>query len=273
MAKPNWTLELIKWTFPRNPRHGRITKLPGVGRWIEKRLFEGDHLLTLPRDQVIPVDQPVEDPGQTVLPSRLVDHFIDRMDFHWIMDFCICRRSMPCKHYPVDLGCLFMGEPARGINPDWGRSVSREEAKAHIRRCEEAGLIHFIGRSKLDTVWLGIGPGERLLTVCSCCPCCCITRGLSQTAPRLSEKLHRAPGVQVRVGPDCIGCGTCTSQFSCFSEAIVMKHGRAVVTENCRGCGRCVEVCPNDAIQISIDPDRFFRESVEQIERVVEIPS
>jgi hypothetical protein len=56
------------------------------------------------------------------------------------------------------LGCLFMGKAVLGINPALGRLVSKEEAHEHIRRCNEKGLFHLIGRNKLDTVWLGIGP-------------------------------------------------------------------------------------------------------------------
>ena len=270
MSKPEWTLEFIKRTFPRKPTHGKLTKLPGVARWVEQRFFEGDHLIALPRDKVIQVSREVEDPGQTVLPSQLVDTFIEKANHHWIMNFCICRRSMPCKHYPVELGCLFMGEAVLGINPDWGRLVSKEEAKEHIRRCQEKGLVHFMGRSKLDTVWLGIGPGDKLLTICNCCPCCCITRGIPYTAPLLSEKLTRAPGVHVRVDETCIGCSTCMDNV-CFANAIHRVGGRAVITEDCRGCGRCVEACPNDAIQITVDQDRFLKENVEQISSLVDL--
>ncbi len=269
MARPQWALEFIKLLFPRNPVHGRVTKLPGVAEWVERRFLEGDHLVALPRDQTIKVHKDVEDAEQMVLPSSLADHFIDQASHQWIMDFCICRRSMPCKHYPVDLGCLFLGEPVQEINPEWGRLVTKEEAKDHIRKCQEAGLIHFIGKSKLDTVWLGIGPGEKLLTICNCCPCCCITRGLSHAAPLLSEKLKRAPGVEVRVTDDCIGCGTCAAKV-CFSDAIHIQEGRAVIADNCRGCGRCAETCPNDAIKITIDPERFMKENVEQISGVLE---
>ena len=126
MAQPNWKLNLWKTFFPRNPKHGKFTRLPGVGKWFEKRLCDGDHIITLPRDKVVPVDQSVQAPDQLVLPTKLLDHFIDKMDFHWIMDFCICRSSMSCKDYPIEYGCLFMGEAARGINPEWGRSVTKE---------------------------------------------------------------------------------------------------------------------------------------------------
>ena len=101
--------------------------------------------------------------AQVVVPSALCDYLIDRMDYHVVMNFCICRRSNDCADYPRDYGCLFMGDAARGINPEWGRPVSRDEAKAHLRKCEETGLIHFLGKAKLDALWLGVGPGDEVV--------------------------------------------------------------------------------------------------------------
>jgi hypothetical protein len=77
------------------------------------------------------------------------------------MNSCICREAERCEDYPIDLGCLFLGEAALGINPQLGRRVTKEKALQHVRRCREAGLVHLIGRNKLDTMWLGVGPGDR----------------------------------------------------------------------------------------------------------------
>ncbi len=272
MSRPNWLLTFIKVTFPRNLKFGRITHLPGLSRWLETKFFEGDHIVTLPRAETVQINQSVDDNEQMVLPTELMDYFIDRMEHHWIMNFCICRRSMPCKDYPIDMGCLFMGEPVLDINPEWGRLVTKEEAKEYVRACEEKGLVHFIGKSKLDTQWLGIGPGDKLLTICNCCPCCCITRGLIYAPPNLSEKLLKAPGVQVTVMDNCVGCGKCVEDAVCFVEAIKMDGDKAVIGSQCRGCGRCVRHCPADAISLTIDRETFMKENIEKISSVVEIP-
>ncbi|MFP4040554.1 MAG: DUF362 domain-containing protein [Desulfosudaceae bacterium] len=272
MSRPDWLLSVIKTLFPRKPEYGRLSRLPGMGWLFEKLFFDGDHLITLPRGRTIAIGQPVDPGRQMVLPLKLMDYFIDRMEDHFIMDFCVCRRSMNCADYPVDLGCLFMGEATRNINPDWGRPVSKEEARAHIRRCEEHGLIHFIGKSKLDTQWLGIGPGEKLLTICNCCPCCCITRSLPYAALNLSEKLVRAPGVTVQVGDNCLGCGHCVDSHICFANAISMEADRAVISDDCRGCGRCVSACPAEAIHLSIDPEVFLETSIASLESIIDLP-
>jgi ferredoxin len=235
-------------------------------RW----LFDGDHMVYLPKNTVIPVQHPIDVPEDVVLPSQVVDHFIEEASFHWVMDNCLCRQSEGCTDYPIDLGCLFLGEAAREINPKLGRHVTREEALAHVRRCREAGLIHLIGRNKLDTMWKGVGPGHKLLTICNCCPCCCLYGVLPHLAEHLQGKITRMPGVQVTVSEQCVGCGACTRDV-CFVDAIRMVAGRAVIGDGCVGCGRCIEACPTGAIEMAVDDDRFVQETVERISPLVDV--
>ncbi|MEW5734744.1 MAG: 4Fe-4S binding protein [Thermodesulfobacteriota bacterium] len=261
MARPDFVIGLIKKVFVRDMKKASVTRLPLVGRVVESLLFEGDHLICLPNDRVVEVNRDLDGKEQMALPSALAEHYVDRASHRFLMDFCICRKSMGCKDYPEDFGCLFLGEPVLSINPGWGRLVSPEEAKAHLKRCRDKGLVHFVGRSKLDTVWLGIGPGDRLFTICSCCPCCCITRAVPYVSESLAEKIHRAPGVTVTVSDDCAGCGACARNV-CFCQAITISDGRAVISDECRGCGRCVSVCPSQAISVNVDFAVFEKQSL-----------
>jgi Fe-S-cluster-containing hydrogenase component 2 len=38
----------------------------------------------------------------------------------------------------------------------------------------------------------------------------------------------------------------------CFIGAMRLQDGKAVVGEDCRGCGRCAQVCPQKAVQITL---------------------
>jgi ferredoxin len=274
MGRPVWFVNLIKRTFPNRFRVARLTHVPVIGRLIDYGLFEGDDLMYLPRDDVvrnrIQVDQPIARPEDMVLPSQVVEHFIEQANYHWIMNFCICRAASHCRDYPISLGCLFLGEAVLGINPHMGRRVTGAEALEHVRRCREAGLVHMIGRNKLDSVWLGASPGHRLLTVCNCCPCCCLWKVIPQLAPVISRKVTRMPGVTVAVTERCVGCGACT-QGVCFVQAIRLDGPRAVIGEACRGCGRCVEVCPVQAIELSIGDARFVEQSIARLSPLVDV--
>jgi ferredoxin len=270
MARPFWVVQLIKRSFPQRFAVARLTRAPVIGPLLEQWLFEGDDIMYLPHDRVIPINQTVEPVPSVALPSRVVDHFIERAAHHWIMNFCICREGEHCKTYPRDLGCLFLGEATLGINPRLGRPVSREEAHAHVKRCREAGLVHLIGRNKLDAVWLGVGPKERLLTICNCCPCCCLWRVLPDVAPSISSRVTRMPGVTVTVSERCQACGTCT-QGACFVDAISLDGERAVISDACRGCGQCVTVCPNHAIDICVDFDQSIDASIRRLAPLVDL--
>ena len=274
MGRPVWFVNLIKRTFPGRFHVARLTQVPGLGRLIDHGLFAGDDLIYLPKDNVvqslIQVDQPIERPADMVLPSQVVEHFIEQANYHWVMDFCICRSASHCRDYPIHLGCLFLGEAVLGINPQLGRRVTRAEALEHVRRCREAGLVHMIGRNKLDSVWLGVNPGHKLLTVCNCCPCCCLWKVIPRLSPSISRKVTGMPGVTVAVTERCVGCGACT-QGVCFVEAIRLDGQCAVIGEACRGCGRCVEACPVNAIELSIGDARFVEESIARLSPLVDV--
>jgi ferredoxin len=270
MSRPLWFVTLLKRAFPARFLAARATRVPLVGHLIHHELFRGDDLIYLPSDRVIQVHESVELPVQTVLPSEVVDHFILAASVHWVMNRCICRDASGCEDYPIDLGCLFLGAAANGINPQLGRRVSQEEALDHVGRCREAGLVHLIGRNRLDTVWLGVGPGERLLTICNCCPCCCLWRMLPHTSPQISDTVARMPGVTVTVTERCVGCGACI-ESGCFVDAIRLVNGRAVISEDCRGCGRCVSACPNGAIELSIAGGWAVHSAVDRIAALVDV--
>jgi hypothetical protein len=186
------------------------------------------------------------------------------------MDRCICRDAEGCRDYPIDLGCLFLGEAAAGINPKLGRPVTQAEALAHVARAREAGLVHIIGRNKLDTVWLGVGPGQRLMTICHCCPCCCLYGILPHLAPHIGANVTAMPGVDVAVTDACTGCGICTRDV-CFVEAIRLVDGRAEIAAGCRGCGRCLEACPQGAIELRIEDDAFVSKAIAELSAGVDV--
>lgn len=270
MSRPEWFVKVIKELFPGRYTFARLTNLPVVGRIVDYSLFNGDDIVYLPKDGTIQINAPLESPQSTVLPSKIVDHFITQAKYRWVMDFCLCRSGNHCQTYPSDFGCIFLGEAVKQINPKFGRIVTRDEALEHAQRCREAGLVHMIGRNKLDSVWLGAGPSQKLLTICNCCPCCCLWSILPQLTPLIGNKVTRMPGVNVMVTERCIGCGTC-SEGVCFVDAIRVAGDYAVIDDGCRGCGRCVEICPNQAIELSIGDEKIQSAMIERISPLVDI--
>ncbi len=263
-------MNLLKKTFPNIKFIAKLTKVPIIGKLIDKLLFEGDDIIYLTQDKIVPVNKNIEKKADIVLPSHVLEYFINKAKYHFIMHTCICRESLECQDYPRDLGCLFLGAGVLDINPHLGKIVSREEALEHAKKCREAGLVHLIGRNKLDKQWLGVDDGNTLLTVCNCDPCCCLWRIAPVLTPRISSKVTKMPGVKVKVTDKCIGCGTCTNGI-CFVDAIKLIGKKAHINNNCKGCGRCVSICPQGAIELIIDDEEFVKKSIERIDKLVKI--
>ena len=268
MSRPVWFVNFLKKIYPTRRGLARLTRLPLIGELVDYLVFRGDDMLILPRDHTIQINEAIDQPESTIIPSHVVEHFIEQASYHWVMDFCICREGDDCQDYPQKLGCLFLGEPVLGINSKLGRLVSKEKALEHARLAREAGLVHTIGRNRLDSIWLGTKPMEGLMTICNCCPCCCLWGLVADLTPKISHKITAMPGVSLEVTEDCLGCGTCTDGV-CFAEAILVENGKAQISLECRGCGRCVEICPEHAILLTIEGEKNIQEAIQRLNSLV----
>ncbi len=261
-------VNMLKKGFRHADFLAKFARIPFINKNLQKGV-KHDEMIFLTRDRVISVNQKIDEPENLILPSEIAEYFVNKTDYHWIMNFCICRDSLHCKNYPSDVGCLFMGEPVLGINPQFGRRVTKKEALEHLKKCREMGLVHVIGRNDLDAKWLGVGPGRKLFTICNCCPCCCITRYASELK-FISDTLKKLPGIEVKVTDKCIGCGTCT-EGTCFINAIQIVNERAKISKNCKGCGQCVEICPQNAIELTMNDEEFVEKSIKRLESIVDL--
>jgi ferredoxin len=267
-------INFLKRHFSMRFAVAELTKWPVIGPMMEHALFNGhqtgDALFYLPKDRVV-INQRIEEQESVVVPSEVVSHFIEEASHIFLMDHCVCREAADCQNYDHDIGCIFLGEGVLDINPKLGKVVDKQTALAHVERARQAGLVHLIGRDKIDALWMGVEASTKLMTVCNCCSCCCLFKFLPNLAPKLQNKVERMPGVDVRVTEDCVGCGQCTQEAVCFIHAISLADGRAVISEACRGCGRCVEVCPEAAIRLEIDREDYVAVAIDRLSQAVDV--
>ena len=273
MATPLWWVKIIKKCFDLRFMGAEMTKWPLVGPVMERALFNGhrtgDALFYLPKDRVV-IRQKIDPQESIAVPSTIVAHFIEEATHVFLMNECICRTAADCQEYDHDLGCIFLGEAVLDINPNLGRLVDKQTALDHAARARKAGLVHLIGRDKIDAVWMGVKPSTRLMTICNCCSCCCLFKFLPNLAPKLQMKVERLPGVQITVSEDCTGCGICTEGV-CFIDAIHLVDGVVVIDESCRACGNCVEVCPQDAIFVIIYRSDYIENAIDRLKQAVDV--
>ena len=279
MTRPRWFIELLKKSFASRFLLAKLTRVPGFRQIIDALLFKDDVIFYLPNKEAIEksntksiqIGKTIPQQEDIIIPTQIIDKFIEEAGHLWVMNFCLCRESTQCENYSSKLGCLFMGEAVLQIDPSYGKLVSKVEAKEHIKRCQETGLIQLIGRNKLDKQWLDVKPGHKLLTVCNCCECCCLWKMLPDLNIKISRNFTKIPGLNVKIDDKCIGCGDCT-QGICFVNAIELHEGKAEINEDiCRACGRCISICKQKAIQMIIQDPDFINESIRRISSAVDV--
>ena len=255
---------IFNWRF----RIAGLTKKSKIAKKvINKMLFEKDEILVIPN--TINVNKKIEAEKSEFLPTEVIKDVIRRCDDIVIMNTCLCRTSTDCKDYPHDIGCIFLGPTSRKIPRTICQEATVEEALAQVDRADAAGLSHIIGRNKIDSVWMNIRPGEGLLTICHCCPCCCLWKVYSNLHNDISDKLERLDGVKVNFDNDkCKNCKKCLN--SCMFKIIEEKDSKITLdSDKCKGCGLCVNSCKFGALTIDYT-DETIDNVINRMENLIE---
>ena len=225
--------------------------------------------------KVMELDLDVTDKGEkVVLPIDFIKESLKKMKYISGMKTCLCREANDCEDYPVDVACLFMGEPAKTVVKN-GLAVplTYEEACARVDLAAKHGLVGQAVWIEVEQMLWGVRNDEmdQFLEICFCCPCCCIAMRLARNAT--SKERHRfqpAGWTAVADRTSCTGCGLCIKgEHGCPVEAIKLgEDGKVVIDqESCVGCGICKTRCPADVIKIKQtmpmrgDIKEYFKES------------
>jgi UDP-glucose 4-epimerase len=231
------------------------------GGWAWKYLFFG-WLFTDYEVTFIPINKELEEPESVVVPKQIVADLIRRSSHRIILPSCICRIGYECKDHDHGIGCIFMGEATLQTDPRLAKQATVEKALAHLERAIDNGLIPQIGKVDPDAFWIGVNmkDWDRFLTLCFCCPCCCIAMRKHPTwSAFVKNKMHKMEGLSITVNENlCNGCTKCVRK--CFTNAIKVDNGSAAINPDlCKGCGICADHCPQKAISIRVsDGDKML---------------
>lgn len=185
---------IFNWRF----RIAKLTKQSKIIRKIiDKGLFEDDDVTVIPN--TIKINKTIEAEKSEFIPTDILKEVIEKIDDIVIMNSCLCRTSNNCKDYPQDIGCIFLGPTSRKIPQNLCHKASKKEAQDHVDKADAAGLSHIIGRNKIDSIWMNAKPKEGLLTICHCCPCCCLWKVIPQLDDKISDKMHKLDGVEIAI--------------------------------------------------------------------------
>jgi ferredoxin len=205
------------------------------------------------------IEQVTRDPGAWVrMKNRDILLLEEAMELveaaeHTCLLPCACQTTL-MPDSPVVEGSIRVGERARlTLEQGQGRSLSVEEAKAHLLALDRMGLVHTGLRG-----WRMHDPGLEWMSHGNCHPAYSFPfiagarLGLEKVYPRV----HYLAELD---WDRCTHCGVCIGRcpFGALYHdgATVTLHGeriRQVVfePENCWGCGLCANTCPEEAIRM-----------------------
>jgi Pyruvate/2-oxoacid:ferredoxin oxidoreductase delta subunit len=221
----------------------RLSRVPVIGRPIE-RIVGGRNL----RVVTIPLDLKLLS-EYTIMPSDAARRLIESASYIAGLDVCICRESHGCKEYPVDIGCMFLGEGARTIRYRGAREFSKAEALDRMERAGRAGLVNNIIWSSNEMKILGADE-KRTVELCSCCPCCCLMFKTRDGSRAFTDSFKGFGVCKVVNADECTHCTNC--ERACPFKAIrANRQSEPYIDASiCKGCGRCEIACKHAVLKV-----------------------
>ncbi len=187
---------------------------------------------------------------------------------HMGVGVCYCRHKM--QH--VDRDCDAPRDICMTFNGT-ADSLIRHGFAHRVDRSEGMDLLQKAYENNL--VQFGENVREGVNFICNCCGCCCEAM-IAARKFGLLNPVHTTnflPGIQA---DQCNGCGKCVSV--CPVEAMTLvsandpHHPKMKLakldTEICLGCGVCTRACTKDALHLESRPDRVIT-PINSVHRVV----
>lgn len=192
-----------------------------------------------------------------VLDYERASHVIDNAR-HIGIGVCYCRHKM--EH--MDRAC----DAPMNICMTFGataRSLSRHNITRSVDRVEARALLDEAYENNL--VQFGENVQRRVSFICNCCGCCCEAM-IAARKFGILQPVHTSNFLPTVERGSCNGCGKCVAV--CPVEAMVLVSANdphqlnsklaRVEEEICLGCGVCVRNCNIGALALRSRPERVL---------------
>ena len=194
------------------------------------------------------VNEELEVPEEKILPAQKIRELIEKYDDIAVGN-CYCRQHQeflgnPCKMIDLIPTCMTLGKSARHTSNHGFSKMVSKEEALEILKKCEDAGLVHKAYHKY-----GNSSAEEV-AICNCCNCCCMTARDCLIFPVVNETNYLA-----EIDEDlCIGCGTCVDL--CYNKAIELNDDNKAerIEEFCAGCGVCAYHCPENAISLVEGP-------------------
>ena len=199
-----------------------------------------------------------------VLPYRHAKDIILKNPQNIVVYDCPCRgqKSNPCE--PIDV-CLIVGDPF----VDLVRMVQPFRSRRITSEKALMILKEEDQRGHVHTAWFKTVMLNRFYAICNCCKCCCL--GMKFML-EYNMKTVLPSGYRAVIGEDCVGCGECAKycQFDAIEIISISINGKKkkkskVISERCFGCGICESKCGKENISLILDAENGIPLNIETL--------
>ena len=172
--------------------------------------------------------------------------------------------SCYCRHKMVHLGQAC--DAPMDICMTFNTSAASLIKHGHARQIEAAECLDLLDQAyDYNLVQFGENVREEVNFICNCCGCCCEAMIAARRFAILNP-VHTSNFIPVIHQQHCTGCGKCVDV--CPVEAIALASANdahqpkrrlaTLVEDRCLGCGLCVRNCPAQAIKLEARPERVL---------------
>jgi len=177
---------------------------------------------------------------------------------HMAIGTCYCRHKM----YHMDTACDAPLEICMTFNTTAASLIKH----GHARRVDEGEGLELLHQAyENNLVQFGENVREKVNFICNCCGCCCEAM-IAARRFAIMNPVHTTNFIPEIEGESCNGCGKCV--IICPVEAMSLisandphrpKMKLARLAEDlCLGCGLCVRSCPKECIELKARPQRVL---------------
>jgi len=117
---------------------------------------------------------------------------------------------------------------------------------------------------KHNLVQFGENVQNRVAFICNCCACCCEALVAARRVG-VAHGISSSNFISHVIENKCVGCGKCVEVCPVEALSLVSKNSTKqkeksvkIIEENCLGCGVCIGVCKSDALEMDEREVRVF---------------
>ncbi len=177
---------------------------------------------------------------------------------HIAIGTCYCRHKM----YHLDKACDAPMEICMTFNTAAASLIKH----GHARRVDEGEGMELLHQAyENNLVQFGENVREKVNFICNCCGCCCEAM-IAARRFAIMNPVHTTNFIPEIEEESCNGCGKCVNVCPVEAMSLIsandphrpkMKLAR-LEEDLCLGCGLCVRSCPKDSIHLEARPQRVI---------------